>query len=97
MRRLDELLGGRFRLTKVVRIDHKDDENDVAVKVFDYSKKTIEKLTHSGRQDAFITMDKQAVEDRLADLVKRYGHAVQKKRTIIWRNCKKASTEFRTI
>jgi len=78
MRRLDELLGGRFRLTKVVRIDHKDDENDVAVKIFDYSKKTIEKLTHDGRQDAFITMDKQAVEDRLADLVKRYGHGTKK-------------------
>ncbi|HKG87607.1 MAG TPA: hypothetical protein VKA95_04720 [Nitrososphaeraceae archaeon] len=29
-RRYSELLGGRFRLTKVVRIDHKDYDNDLA-------------------------------------------------------------------
>ena len=39
-----ELLEGRFRLTKVVRIDHKDDGNEVNDKVFDYSYKTIEEL-----------------------------------------------------
>jgi NTE family protein len=32
VREFKELLGGRFRLTKVVRIDHKDDGDDVAVK-----------------------------------------------------------------
>ena len=37
------LLGGRFRLTKVVRIDHKDDGNEVANKIYDYSRTTIEK------------------------------------------------------
>ena len=41
-RKYKELLGGRFRLTKVVRIDHKDDGNNVAGKIFDYSRSTIE-------------------------------------------------------
>src|SRR5262249_3751007 len=32
-RRYRDLLKGRFRLTKVVRIDHKDDGNDVSKKI----------------------------------------------------------------
>lgn len=36
-RKYIELLQGRFRLTKVVHIDHKDDGNEVNDKVFDYS------------------------------------------------------------
>ena len=40
-RKFKELLEGRFRLTKVVRIDRKDDGNEVHDKVFDYSYKTI--------------------------------------------------------
>ena len=49
-------LGGRFRLTKVVRIDHKDDGNDVANKIFDYSHTTIENLMEDGYRDASIHM-----------------------------------------
>ncbi len=46
-----ELLEGRFRITKVVRIDHKDDGNEVANKIFDYSRTTIEKLMKDGYSD----------------------------------------------
>lgn len=42
------LLGGRFRLTKVVRMDHKDDGIEVANKIYDYSRTTIEKLIKDG-------------------------------------------------
>jgi len=67
-RKYGELLGGRFRLTKVVRIDHKDDGNDVADKVFDYSQKTIEKLMEDGYRDALIQMDLQAMKDEFVKL-----------------------------
>jgi NTE family protein len=78
VRKFQELLGGRFRLTKVTRIDHKDDGSDVGVKVFDYSHKTIERLKQDGRRDAFIGIDMQIMEDRLVDLVKRDGHGTGK-------------------
>jgi NTE family protein len=35
-RKYKDLLGGRFRLTKVVRIDRKDDGNEVHGKIFDF-------------------------------------------------------------
>ncbi len=73
-RKYGELLGGRFRLTKVVRIDHKDDGNDVADKVFDYSQKTIEKLMEDGNRDALIQMDLQAVKDEVMNLIKINHH-----------------------
>ena len=49
-----ELLEGRFRLSRVIRIDHKDDGNDVANKIFDYSGKTIEKLMKYGYRDTLV-------------------------------------------
>lgn len=52
-------LEGRFRLTKVVRIDRKDDGNEVYDKVFDYSYKSIEDLINAGHRDALIQMDMQ--------------------------------------
>ena len=67
-----ELLRGRFRLTKVVRIDHRDDGNDVADKVFDYSHKTIEKLMEDGYRDALIQMDLQAVKDEFLKLENKF-------------------------
>jgi predicted acylesterase/phospholipase RssA len=72
-RRYNELLEGRFRLTKVVRIDHKDDANDVAKKIFDYSYKTIEKLMNDGYQDALLQMDIQLMKDGVMELAKRNG------------------------
>lgn len=73
VRKFQELLGARFRLTKVTRIDHKNDGSDVAVKAFDYSHKTIDRLIRDGRRDASIAIDMQLMEDRLVDLVKRDG------------------------
>jgi NTE family protein len=75
-----ELLDGRFRLTKVVRIDHKDDGNDVSKKIFDYSYKTIEKLMNEGFQDTLVQMDMQKIKDGVAELAKinRHGYDIQK-------------------
>lgn len=73
-RQYGELLGGRFRLTKVVRIDHKDDGNDVADKIFDYSQRTIEKLIEDGNRDALIQMDLQALKDGVYNLIKINHH-----------------------
>jgi hypothetical protein len=73
-RQYSELLGGRFRLTKVVRIDHKDDSNDVADKIFDYSQKTIEKLIEDGNQNALIRMDLQSLKDGVMNLIKINHH-----------------------
>ncbi len=42
IRSYNELLEGRFRITKVVHIDHKDDGHEVGNKIFDYSHATIE-------------------------------------------------------
>jgi NTE family protein len=67
-----ELLRGRFRLTKVVRIDHKDDGNNVAGKIFDYSYKTIEKLIEEGNRDARIQVDMQSLKDQARKLTE--GH-----------------------
>jgi len=64
-------LEGRFRLTKVVRIDHTDDGNDASKKIFDYSNKTIERLMNDGYQDALAQMDLQRIKDRVSELAKR--------------------------
>jgi hypothetical protein len=71
-RRYRELLGGRFRLNKVVRIDHKDDGNDVAHKVFDYSHKTIEKMMEDGYRDTLIQMGLQAMKDEFQKLENKF-------------------------
>lgn len=63
-----ELLEGRFRLTKLVRIDHKDDGNEVNDKVFDYSYKTIENLMENGYHDTLIQMGLQAMKDEFVKL-----------------------------
>lgn len=73
-RQYRELLDGRFRLTKVVRIDHKDDGNDVSKKIFDYSPKTIEKLMSDGYQDTLVQMDMQKIKDGVSELAKKSTH-----------------------
>lgn len=72
-RRYKDLLEGRFRLTKVVRIDLKDDENQINDKIFDYSYKTIEELMKTGYKDALIRMDMQRVKDGVLELANRNG------------------------
>lgn len=74
IRQYKELLDGRFRLTKVVRIDHKDDGNDVSKKIFDYSPKTIEKLMKDGYQDTLVQMEMQKIKDGVSELAKRSAH-----------------------
>ena len=78
-RRFRDLLKGRFRLTKVVRIDRKDDGNEVHEKVFDYSYKTIEVLMNKGYQDASVQMDMQRLKDEVMEVAKRNRHRDTKK------------------
>jgi NTE family protein len=80
-RKYKELLGGRFRLTKVVRIDHKDDGNNVAGKIFDYSYKTIEKLIEEGSRDARIQMHIQSLKDQVRELAERHARYNGKEKT----------------
>jgi len=75
-RKYKELLEGRFRLTKVVHVDHKDDGNEVNDKVFDYSYKTIEDLMKVGYQDASVQMDIQRMKDGVLDLAEINGRNV---------------------
>ena len=63
------LLGGRFRLTKVVRMDHKDDGIEVANKIYDYSRTTIEKLIKDGYWDALNQMRIQSIRDGIKKIV----------------------------
>ncbi|HKG88231.1 MAG TPA: patatin-like phospholipase family protein [Nitrososphaeraceae archaeon] len=70
-RKYKDLLGGRFRLTKVVRIDHKDDGNNVAGKIFDYSHRTVEKLVAEGYNDALIQMDIRTRKDEVKEWAKK--------------------------
>jgi hypothetical protein len=73
-RNFKELLEGRFRLTKVVRIDRKDDGNEVHDKVFDYSYKTIKDLMNVGYQDASVQIDMQRIKDGVMKLAKIHQH-----------------------
>lgn len=52
-RTFDHLLDGRFRITKLVRIELSDDDrSDISGKVFDFSSPTIEYLIKQGMEDA---------------------------------------------
>jgi NTE family protein len=68
-----ELLEGRFRITKVVHIDRKDDGNEIHDKVFDYSYKTVEDLMKAGYHDAILQMDIQQIKDGVIELATRNG------------------------
>jgi NTE family protein len=70
-----ELLDGRFRLTKVVRIDRKDNGNEIHDKVFDYSQKTIEDLMNVGYHDASVQMDMQCIREGILELSKINGRS----------------------
>jgi NTE family protein len=70
-RKFNNLLGGRFRLTKVIRIDHIDDGNEVANKIYDYSYTTIEKLIKLGYQDTLKQMGIQSMEDEIVKIASK--------------------------
>lgn len=67
-----ELLGGRFRLTKVVRIDHKDDGYEVGNKIYDYSRTTIEMLMKDGYCDTLHQMELQSMKDAFLKLKSKF-------------------------
>jgi NTE family protein len=67
-----ELLGGRFRLTKVVRIDHKDDGHEVGNKIYDYSRTTIEMLMKDGYCDTLSQMELQSMKDAFLKLKSKF-------------------------
>jgi predicted acylesterase/phospholipase RssA len=73
IRKYKSLLGGRFRLTKVVRIDHKDDGNEVANKIYDYSHTTIEKLMKDGFCDALKQIGIQSIKDSIIRMIYKDG------------------------
>ena len=64
----NELLEGRIKITKVVRMDHKDDGQKVGNKIFDYSYATIEKLMKDGYHDASIQMGIELIKYEFLNL-----------------------------
>jgi NTE family protein len=64
-RKYKDLLGGRFGLTKVVRIDRKDSGNEVFDMIFDYSSTSIENLMKVGYCDALTTIGIQSIREGL--------------------------------
>ena len=72
-RKFKELLEGRFRLTKVVRIDRKDDGNEVHGKIFDYSGTTIENLMKDGYRDALSKIGIQAIREGFMEIQNKDG------------------------
>lgn len=75
-----ELLEGRFKVTKVVRIDHKDDGNEVGNKIFDYSQATIEKLMTDGYNDTIIKMEIESIKDEFFNLKDKISRLEGKKK-----------------
>jgi NTE family protein len=76
IRMYNNLLGGRFRLTKVVRIDHKDDGNEVANKIYDYSYTTIEKLMKDGYYDTLNQIGIQSIKDGIIKIDNKNGTSI---------------------
>jgi len=93
-----ELLQGRFRITKVVRIDHKDDGHEVGNKIFDYSYATIEKLMKDGYHDALIKMAIESLKDEFVNLDDKFTK-LEKKNQIHEHNTntEKLKEEFQQI
>jgi hypothetical protein len=67
-RKYKDLLGGRFRLTKVVRIDRKDSGNEVFDMIFDYSSTSIENLMREGYCDALTTIGINSIREGIMAL-----------------------------
>jgi len=71
-----DLLSGRFRMTKVVRIDHKDDGHEVGNKIYDYYYETIEKLLKDEYYDTLPELEMQKIRHeylKLSTLTKVSG------------------------
>lgn len=64
-RKYKDLLTGRFRITKVVRIEREDDPNTISRKWVDYSLTTLQKLYEQGLRD---TVARLIEEELMKDL-----------------------------
>ncbi|MDQ5869219.1 MAG: hypothetical protein M3530_05770, partial [Thermoproteota archaeon] len=64
-RKYKDLLTGRFRITKVVRIEREDDPNTISRKWVDYSLSTLQKLYEQGLRD---TVARLIEEELMKDL-----------------------------
>lgn len=73
-RSYNDLLGGRFRLVNVIRIDRKDDGNEVFDMLFDYSSTSIENLMRDGYRDAHI----QLINEGLMAIKRKIGNGDDK-------------------
>jgi NTE family protein len=52
LRTYKNIVGGRFNLTDIIRIERKNDENTISNKTYDYSSKTINKSLKQGYSDS---------------------------------------------
>jgi NTE family protein len=64
-RKYKDLLTGRFRIAKVVRIEREDDPNTISQKWVDYSLTTLQKLYDQGHKD---TVDRLIKEELMKDV-----------------------------
>jgi hypothetical protein len=51
-RRYEDFLKGQFNLTKVSRVERKNDSDDILGKIADFTQETIKQLIEKGEQDA---------------------------------------------
>ena len=56
-RKYSDILVGQFEIGKVIRINHKNDENTISDKIFDFSYKTIRQLRESGYSNSMDLSD----------------------------------------
>jgi hypothetical protein len=51
-RKFKDLLNGRFKLAKVLRVERKNDADEISGKVADFTQETIKRLIERGEHDA---------------------------------------------
>lgn len=66
---IENIEGGQFRLTKVLRVNHTDDGDEVVNKIYDYSFTTIERLMKDGYCDAQGELGIQSIKDGIMKIV----------------------------
>jgi NTE family protein len=66
-RKYEDLIEGRFEITKVVDIERSDDGNTIFGKSFDFSSFTIQQLKQRGIYDAEIQMELKSIDEEIKD------------------------------
>jgi len=69
-RSYQDLIKGRFKLNKVVRIERKEDDNTISSKWQDFSSGTIKQLIDSGYNEGSFQLDIYFQIDKVNDLIK---------------------------